>query len=128
MIDSLFTGNNYQMSKAMLDVTSMRHDALAANLANVETPGYKRVDVAKSFSDELKAHFEAGKVDSPMMHQRAIEQDPSARSTRADGNNVEIDSELTKMSSNEMQYEVLTEFVSSSLAQLKAAITGRSGS
>ena len=124
MIEKLFSGDNYAMSKTMLDVTAARHDALAANLANVSTAGYRRVDVSKTFLQELQTQFKAG--EKPVAtHQPVIEADPTARSTRADGNNVEIDTELLQMGSNEMQYEMLADFVSGSLAQLKASITGR---
>jgi flagellar basal-body rod protein FlgB len=125
MIESLFNSPNYAMSKVMLDVTTDRQEALASNIANAETPGYHRVDLAKDFEQELQAHFQAGEPAAVPLHQKVIETDPNARSVRPDGNNVELDNELLKMSGNEMQYETLTEFVSSSLAQLKVAITGR---
>jgi len=124
MIEKLFSGANYAMSKTMLDVSAARHEALASNIANAETPGYHRVDVSKTFFQELQQQFKAGKPtttgDGPM-----VEVDSAARSGRADGNNVQLDSELLQMGSNELQYETLTDFVSGSLAQLKTAITGR---
>jgi len=46
MIDALFADSYYTAAKKMLDVTALRHEAIASNLANVETPGYKRLDVA----------------------------------------------------------------------------------
>ncbi|MGC3991911.1 MAG: flagellar basal body rod protein FlgB [Chthoniobacteraceae bacterium] len=124
MIESLFNSPNYQMSKMMLDVSTQRQEALASNIANVDTPGYHRLDVSKTFETELQNHFKAGEPTASSLHQSVIAADPDARGTRADGNNVELDNELLKMGSNEMQYETLTEFVSNSLAQLKTAITG----
>ena len=124
MIEKLFSSDNYAMSKTMLDVAATRHEALAANIANAETPGYRRVDVAKTFLQELQNNFKAGEPGAPV-GKTLIERDAAARSTRADGNNVELDSELLKLGSNEMQYEALADFVSGSLARLKTAITGR---
>ena len=46
MIDGLFASANYQGVKKMLDATVLRQEAIASNLANIETPNYKRVDVA----------------------------------------------------------------------------------
>jgi hypothetical protein len=46
MIDALFTDSDYVAAKKMLDVTVLRHQAIASNLANVETPNYKRLDVS----------------------------------------------------------------------------------
>jgi len=123
MIEKLFS-NNYAMSKTMLDVAAARHDALAANIANVETPGYRRVDVAKTFLQELQQQFKTGEA-TGASHKAMIEIDSAARSTRADGNNVQLDTELLELGSNGLQYEVLADFVSGSLARLKTAITGR---
>ncbi len=125
MIEKLFSNDNYAMSKTLLDVSAARHEALAANIANAETPGYRRVDVSKTFLQELQQQFKTGEATTPM-HRAAIEPDAAARSTRADGNNVELDTELLQLGSNELQYETLADFVSGSLARLKTAITGRS--
>ena len=55
-----------------------------------------------------------------------LTEDANAASQRRDGNNVDLDKELGEMSSNTMQYNTLTEFVSASLRQLRVAIVGRS--
>ena len=60
MIEQLFSSANYQTTKQLLDVAMLRHEALAANLSNIETPGYKRVDLPKEFSQEFAAHIRAG--------------------------------------------------------------------
>ena len=128
MIEKLFNNDNYAMSKALLDVSAARHEALASNIANVETPGYKRVDVSQTFVQHLQKLFKSGdKTDKLNLTgvQTPVEADTTARSTRADGNNVELDTELLNMGSNEMQYEVMTDFVSQNLSRLKTAITGR---
>ena len=53
MVNGLFSGSNYEGLKKMLDATVMRHEAISSNLANLETPNYKRIDVDSSFSSEL---------------------------------------------------------------------------
>ena len=53
-----------------------------------------------------------------------LAEDPTARSTRPDGNNVEIERELLAMNRNAVEYDYLSEVVSSNLKQLKVAITG----
>lgn len=122
MIEALFSNNNYVASKAMLDATQLRHEALAANIANVETPGYKRVDLSKDFSKEFAAQFRAGNAQQTSVP--TLAEDTDAPSQRRDGNNVELDKELIAMSGNSLQYDALTDFVSGSLKQLKMAITG----
>ena len=123
MIDALFSNSNYVAEKKLLDATALRHEALASNIANVETPGYKRVDLPKNFGDDFAAHLRAGESES--IATPAITEDTEAVSQRADGNNVELDKELLSMSGNSMQFETLGEFVSASLRQLRLAITGK---
>ena len=123
MIDALFSDSNYVAQKKLLDATELRHEALAANIANIETPGYKRVDLPQNFNEEFAAHLRAGKPQA--MPLPTLVEDSSATSQRPDGNNVDLEKELISMSSNTMQFETLSDFVSASLRQLRLAITGR---
>ena len=123
MIEQLFSGANYQATKQLLDVATLRHEALAANLSNIETPGYKRVDLPKDFSEEFAAHLRAG--GGAAAPAPKIVEDSAATSRRKDGNTVQLDKELLAMSKNSAEYDMLTEFMSGSIKQLKLAITGR---
>jgi flagellar basal-body rod protein FlgB len=123
MIESLFSDPNYAASKLLLDATAERHEALASNIANLETPGYKRVDLSKNFTDTFATQVKAGQLDN--IPQPTVEVDPNGGTSRQDGNNVQLDKELMAMSSNSLQYDTLTEFVSSSLKQLQMAISGK---
>jgi flagellar basal-body rod protein FlgB len=126
MIDALFADNNYIALKRMLDATELRHEALAANIANIETPGYKRIDLPKNFNEEFAACMAKG--NAARLPAPTLVPDTDAPTQRLDGNNVEMDKELLAMSSNTVQYDTLTEFVSNSLKQLKTAITGQTQS
>ena len=124
MIEQLFSSTNYQATKQLLDVSVRRHEALATNIANVETPGYKRVDFPKDFAQEL-----ADRIRSRDLHDLAVPElveDLTATSQRKDGNNVDIDKEMMALSKNAAEFETLAEFASGSLKQLRLAITGRS--
>lgn len=123
MIDRIFASTTYSASKELLDAAALRQEALAANLANAETPGYKRVDLDPSFGAEFAARLRAG--ESASAPQPKLVEDTGG-SVRTDGNNVEIDKELLAMGKNGTEYEALTEFVSGSLKQLRMAITGHS--
>ncbi|MFM8983095.1 MAG: flagellar basal body rod protein FlgB [Spartobacteria bacterium] len=125
LVASLFASDNYTAVKKMMDVSAMRHAAIASNIANVSTPGYKRVDLSKTFEDELKARIGARDTDAIVAAMPRTETDSLTPATRADGNNVQIDRELLEMSTNTMNFDALTNFASGSLKQLKMAITGR---
>ncbi|MDB6021271.1 MAG: flgB, partial [Pedosphaera sp.] len=60
MIEALFSNSNYLAAKMMLDTNVLRHQAIASNIANVETPNYKRMDVAPSFESQLRQAVASG--------------------------------------------------------------------
>ena len=121
MIENLFTQGNYAATKQMLDASVLRHEALASNLANIETPGYKRLEISRDFQKEFAAALRAGgSVPTPV-----LAQDTVTPSQRKDGNNVVLDRELLAMNQNGAEFDALTEFVSGSIKQLRLAITGR---
>jgi flagellar basal-body rod protein FlgB len=82
---------------------SMRQSVLANNIANAETPGFRRMDV--NFHDSLA---EAMKSTDPAAIEAASftpQQDSSTM--RADGNGVDIDTESAAMAKNGLEYEAL---------------------
>ena len=127
MIDPIFHSDNYQLARKLLDAASLRQEAIASNIANAETPGYRRLDVSADFAEQLKARSRTGELNGASDDLKAtLVQDPHARSVRPDGNSVEIEHELLAMNKNAVEYEFLTEVVSKNIKQLKMAITGRS--
>ena len=124
MIDAIFSSQNYQVARQMMDATVLRHQAIAANIANAETPGYKRVDVAPNFATELQAAISRGPNALKEVTPQLVE-DLLAKSLRPDGNNVQLENELTLLGKNSSEYNFLSQIVSSNLRGLRMAITGR---
>lgn len=125
MVDPIFQSGNYQIARKLLDAAALRQEAIAANIANAETPGYRRLDVNTDFADQLKASVRTGDVDRAVELKPKLVEDTHARTVRPDGNTVEIEHELLAMNKNAAEYEFLTEVVSKNIKQLKLAITGR---
>ena len=125
MIDPIFQTDNYQLARKLLDASVLRQEAVASNIANADTPGYHRMDVAPDFAQQLKASVRNGELDKLDL-QPHLAEDANARSMRPDGNTVEIERELMAMNKNSVEYDYLSEVVSNNLKQLKLAITGRS--
>jgi len=115
-----------QLAQKFLDAAALRQNAIASNLANLETPGYRRVDVSTTFESQLKASLEAGTLDPAAASAitPSIEQDQLARSIRPDGNNVDVDKELLAMDKNTTNYNFLSDVVTHNIKQLKLAISG----
>ncbi len=125
VIESMFQTQNYVLGQKLLDVSQMRHKMLAGNLANIETPGYKRMDVAPSFEAELNQAVFRGDFDRVSKASIRVERDLNTASVRADGNNVNMNREMMEINRNAMQYEFLTQYVGDNIKSLNKAIRGR---
>jgi len=125
MIEGLFDRENYQMAKVMMDNSLLKHQAIASNIANVETPGYKRVDLDPTFEGRLQDLMKSGDTQAlqDFNHRLAVDSDTPA--VRPDGNNVKMENELLAMNRNALEYEFLTKYMSKSFGRISTAITGR---
>ncbi|MEW6302698.1 MAG: flagellar basal body rod protein FlgB [Verrucomicrobiota bacterium] len=124
MIDGLFQQTNYVAAKKMLDATMLRHDAIAANLANLETPGYRRIDLAPDFQSNLQHALATGAAERVAALQPALAPDASAAADQR-GNSVQLETELAHLAQNTMAHQLETQLVTGSLLKLRLAITGR---
>jgi len=98
----------FDTTQIALDValrgTSLRQQAIAQNIANVNTPGYRRQDV--SFEDALGTALRANDRTEVALTTPAQGVD-SAAPIRIDGNSVDMDTEAAGMARNGLQYEAL---------------------
>ncbi len=125
MVDPIFQTTNYQLASKLLDASVLRQEAIASNIANAETPGYRRLDIAPDFATELKARLKSGDLDTVGQLQARLTEDSTARSMRPDGNTVEIDHELLQMNRNTVEHDFLAELITRNIKQLRLAISGR---
>ena len=108
----------------MLDWTAKRQQMLSANIANIDTPGYRAKDV--SFSEEMQSlqltSTSSGHLDIPGGNSKLETFDTNTK-VKDDGNSVDLDHEMTELTKNGLQYVALIQFVSQKLRTLRAAIT-----
>ena len=127
MIQALFNQTNYVVTKKLLDATVLRHQAIAGNLANVETPNYKRIDVAPSFQTELVAAVKANDPDRiANLQSPSLSIDPMAVASNRDGNSVNLEQEMLAMNENSLAHTLETQLITGTMLKLRMAITGRS--
>ncbi len=124
MIDGLFNSSGYLAVKKLLDAVALRHEAIASNLANIETPGYKRVDIAPSFGNELQRALASHNDGNIAAIQPKLEVDSTAVAQSPDGNTVKLESELVNMQQNTLNHTLATQLISARLLKLRLAITG----
>lgn len=118
-----------------LSASSLRHKVLSNNIANVNTPGFKRSDVV--FEDKLAAAMGGnprlsmtrtnekhlpGRNDSADLSPTIFTD--TTTSLRTDGSNVDIDAEMAGVAKNTLYYEAVAQQLSRYFTNLKSAIRG----
>jgi len=112
--------------ESYLKLTIAREQTIAANMANVDTPGYHTRDI--DFQGELNKAMsnvlnETG--DNGVTAQlNPVVQEVSGLMERADGNNVNLDREGLLMSETQLQYQIGVQLVKHQFHQMLSAING----
>lgn len=109
------------------DASWMRNSVISNNIANVDTPGYKRKDV--QFEEYLMN--EVGYTDSLDDEVAGVDLDGLNASTyteystlsyRIDGNNVDIDTENAELAKNQIKYYTMLDSVNQEFSRLKSVV------
>jgi flagellar basal-body rod protein FlgB len=125
MIDALFNDPTYLAGKKTLDAIALRQEAIASNIANLETPGYHRVDLAPSFKAELERACASGDAQQIAALNPTLAPDPNAVPNSRDGNTVNLENEMMQLNQNTVANAVQTQMISYTLMKLQLAITGK---
>ncbi|HMN98750.1 MAG TPA: flagellar basal body rod protein FlgB [Miltoncostaeaceae bacterium] len=120
---------------------SARNTAIANNIANADTPGYKRVDVTfeSALADAVGADRERlgmdvgsaiSAIDGSDVTRRVDDVAPNVMSTdtttmRVDGSNVDPDDEMARLSANQLASTTVVSLLDKRFQQFRTAITGR---
>ena len=110
-----------------LTLHQQRHEVLASNLANVETPGYRAREL--DFQGALKEAFDSrgggARAEGGASMERAsmVVEDKTAP-RRADGNTVDMDLQMAKLNANGTSYLALARILGRRVALLRQAIEG----
>jgi flagellar basal-body rod protein FlgB len=131
----LFKGTLPLLEKAM-DLRSLKHNVTVSNIANKDTPNYKAFDlvVEEELEKVMGSEKELGLKRSRRGHLpgrtigggavRPGIDDTSQLSFKRDGNTVNIDKEMAKLSENNLMYDVLAQIISKKFHGLKDVIQG----
>ncbi len=109
-----------------------RNEVLTNNIANVDTPGYKRQDV--EFATYLNSAIQTAAPGHASLTQKVknidydtigtrVYTDSSTLSYRLDGNNVDIETENVELASNQLNYNALIDSMSNEFNRIKTAIS-----
>jgi flagellar basal-body rod protein FlgB len=117
--------------KASADYSWARNEIISSNIANVDTPNYKRQDV--SFESVLSTAVAKAGSSSYSLTQAVrnidyrhvtptVYTDNSNLSYRIDGNNVDIDTEQVELASEQIKYQALTTSITSEFQRLQTVL------
>jgi len=121
VIDKIY-GSSRIIEKS-LDVCWLREEVISQNIANYDTPGYKRKTVSfeeylgEALDSKNRKNVNVDKIDIK------VEEDHSNLSMRLDGNNVDIDSEMSSLAKNSIKYNVLIQSLNAGFSRFKTVIT-----
>jgi len=120
-----------------MDLAVRRQKLIASNLSNVDTPGYKTVDI--DFEQELQAQMAGSAGQGITMVVTDTRHLPTSSGSqgglsaqarevegltlRNDLNNVNIDREMSELSTNAMKFSAVSQMIAGKFRTLKAAIT-----
>jgi flagellar basal-body rod protein FlgB len=111
------------------DAAWTRNDVIANNIANVDTPNYKRQDV--KFEDILERQLRGAeytsldnKVSNVSLKRldADVYTDSPGYSYRVDDNNVDVDTENVELAANQLKYTMLTDSINNEFKLLQAVI------
>ncbi len=130
IIGSSQSENTYNLLKKSMDASTVRSKVIANNIANINTKNYKKFYV--SFEDTLRDSMGENmlKTDNAKHMQTAsdsgdivVKRDENT-SMRQDGNNVDVDLEMTNQAANTLMYNALVKQVNSKISLTSYIIGG----
>lgn len=124
MASELFNDITATALSKTLDAAAARQKAIANNIANVETPGYKRTQV--TFEDELRRILDlktGSELRTGLQELTPVTQTDVQSPARPDGNNVNIDAEMSDLARTSLKYRAAAVMLQGKTSMLKAAIS-----
>jgi flagellar basal-body rod protein FlgB len=128
--------SSVEQLRAGLDYHLARHNLLTANLAHVDTPGFRPLDLQRTgpFEGALHAALETtqpGHIEAPHASSSGeawrVVTDASAQAAGTDGNAVSLDREAVKIATNQLRYDTLASLVQNELSGLSWAANDGKG-
>ena len=109
---------SYSLIKKELDVSALRQRVIAHNIANINTAGFKRSDVV--FEDKLQDALDKNGQYLDSVEPEVVRDDST--SFREDGNNVDLDKEMTDMAENNIMYDALVSQLDTKMGIMRTVI------
>lgn len=140
MLSNILGGSAFSVARSALGGLARRQEAIASNLANIDTPGYARksVDFESSLRTRMTSSASGGIEAGSLLRTdgRHIGRPEAAGSagqtagrdvisSRNDANSVSVDEEMSLMAETQLRYQALTQTVGTRMSTLRSVIRGQ---
>jgi len=133
MLDTVVSSSYQKVMEKALSASALRNQAISNNIANVNTPGFKRSDVefegvlAQALDNKNKLSLTATNAQHFSGNDSTTGTAPNTftsteNTMRIDGNNVDIDAEMANIAKNTIYYNAIAHQLSRYFSNLKSAI------
>ena len=138
MLDQLVNSPTMDYLSRGMTAANLRHEVISNNIANVNTPLFKKSDVVfeSLLAKELGFFDEKGKLEVVRPHDRHMpipSFEPAAPTVvldnsttmRTDRNNVDIDKEMANLAKNQIYFNSLAKEMGSHIQKIKTIVTSK---
>lgn len=124
-------GNTFQTLEYALDFSSKRNKLISTNIANVDTPNYKRKDTSfnELLNEKLGQSFQAKQTHVkhiPFQNQSYTYKNFIQNNLQYNhnGNNVDMDKEMAQLAKNQIYYQSLVDRLNGKFHDIQTVIRG----
>ncbi|MGM1045294.1 flagellar basal-body rod protein FlgB [Paenibacillus uliginis N3/975] len=134
---NLLSNSSFQRLQSGLDAANLRNQVLANNIANVDTPYFKRSDVAfesllQKEMNGVKSTLSGKRTDpkhfiigpSSQIPEISVKTDDSSAMNN-NGNNVDVEREMSLLAENQLRYNSYIQSVNEQIRIMRTVIEGR---
>lgn len=109
----------FDVIEAGIKAEGLRQKTIASNIANMETPGYRRVDV--NFKELLAKALESSEdIDAADIEPQLYR--PENTTVKSNGNDVNLELEIGQMVKNTLQHKTYIRLLQKKYAQMELAM------
>lgn len=137
MLEQIFNSANFNYLPRAMTAANIRQEVIANNIANVNTPNFKKsnVEFEELLAREIYGEESSKKLELARTHDKHLPYKPlefhaeptinqeTSTIMRVDDNNVDIDIEMASLAKNQLYYNALVSEFGGHVSKLKAAIT-----
>lgn len=137
MLEQIFNSSNFNYLPRAMTAANIRQEVIANNIANVNTPNFKKSNVEfeellarEIYGEEPNKNLEMARTHDKHLpykplsfHAEPTINQETSTIMRVDDNNVDIDIEMASLAKNQLYYNALVTEFGGHVSKLKAAIT-----